>query len=97
MIRWLAALHGLDAPLIDLVTGSRVRVTASKLVRRTLRDLEPHARELGSDRELQGIERILIDGPGADDQLRVYEQMRDVGAVAQLIAELTEAPTLVAA
>jgi carboxylate-amine ligase len=95
--RWLAARHGLDAPLIDLATGSRVRVSASRLVRRTLREIEPHARELGSDRELEGIERILLDGPGADDQLHVYEETRDVGAVARLIAERTEAPTLVAA
>ena len=48
--KWLAARYGLDAPIMDLPTGRRNRVPVSKLVRRTLRELEPHARELGCDR-----------------------------------------------
>ena len=55
--KWLAARYGLDAPVMDLATGSRNRSRSRKLVRRTLRDLEPHARELGSERELEGIAR----------------------------------------
>ena len=47
------------APVMDLVTGRRNRVPISQLIRRTLRDLEPHARELGSERELEGIAEIL--------------------------------------
>ena len=52
--KWLAARYGLDAPVMDLATGRRNRVPIAKLVRRTLRELEPHARELGSERELEG-------------------------------------------
>ena len=55
--KWLAARHGLQAPVMDLVTGRRNRVPIAQLVRRTLRDLEPHARELGCERELEGIAR----------------------------------------
>src|SRR5437870_8498558 len=53
--KWLAARYGLAAPVIDLATGRRNRVPVAQLVRRTLRDIEPHARELGSAREPEGI------------------------------------------
>jgi carboxylate-amine ligase len=95
--KWLAARHGLEAPLIDLETGSRIRVSAARLIRRTLREIEPHARELGSDRELEGIQRILLDGSGSEEQLRVFEETRDIGEVARRIADLTEAAVGVAA
>ena len=55
--KWLAARYGLEAPVMDLATGRRNRVPVAQLVRRTLRDLEPHARELGCERELEGITR----------------------------------------
>jgi carboxylate-amine ligase len=95
--KWLAARYGLEAPLIDLANGSRIRVSAARLVRRTLRELEPHARELGCERELEGIQRILLDGSGAEEQLRVFEETHDVGEVVRRIAELTEAAALVPA
>src|SRR6187549_3625755 len=66
--KWLAARYGLDAPVMDLATGRRIRIPVKKLVRRTLRELEPHARELGSERELEGIEAILGRGNSAEAQ-----------------------------
>ena len=57
--KWLAARYGLEAPVMDLATGRRNRVPVAQLIRRTLRDIEPHARELGSERELEGISEIL--------------------------------------
>ena len=33
--KWLAARYGLDAPVMDLATGRRIRVPLAKLVRRT--------------------------------------------------------------
>jgi carboxylate-amine ligase len=89
--KWLAARYGLEAPLIDLETGRRNRVPVAQLVRRTLRRLEPHARELGSDRELEGIRDILRRGNGADRQLRIYNANRDVVEVVREIADATEA------
>ena len=44
---------------MDLATGRRNRVAVAQLIRRTLKEIEPHARELGSERELEGIEEIL--------------------------------------
>src|SRR5947207_5991564 len=76
--KWLAGRYGLEAPLMDLATGRRNRVPVAQLVRRTLRDLEPHARELGSERELDGIREILSRGNGADAARRVSSADRDL-------------------
>ena len=84
--KWLAARYGLEAPLMDLVTGRRNRIALAQLVRRRLKELEPHARELGSERELEGIEEILRRGNGADRQLRVFNANRDIVEVVQEIA-----------
>jgi carboxylate-amine ligase len=89
--KWLAARYGLEAPVMDLATGRRNRVPVAQLVRRTLRDLEPHARELGCERELEGIRAILARGNGADGQLRVYNANRDIVEVVREIADATEA------
>jgi carboxylate-amine ligase len=88
--KWLAARYGLEAPVIDLATGRRNRVPVAQIVRRTLRDLAPHARELGSERELEGIREILAHGNGADRQLRVHNANRDIVEVVREIADATE-------
>jgi carboxylate-amine ligase len=89
--KWLAARYGLEAPVMDLATGRRNRVPVAQLVRRTLRGLEPHARELGCERELDGVREILAHGNGADRQLRIYNANRDIVEVAREIADATEA------
>jgi glutamate---cysteine ligase / carboxylate-amine ligase len=89
--KWLAARYGLEAPVMDLATGRRNRVPVAQLIRRALREVEPHARELGSDRELEGIRDILARGSGADRQLRVFNANRDIAEVAREIADATEA------
>jgi glutamate---cysteine ligase / carboxylate-amine ligase len=88
--KWLAARYGLDAPVMDLHTGRRNRVPVAQMIRRTLRLVEPHARELGSESELAGIEEILRRGNGADSQVRVYNANRDIVEVVREIAEQTE-------
>jgi glutamate---cysteine ligase / carboxylate-amine ligase len=88
--KWLAGRYGLEAPLMDLATGRRNRIPVSQIVRRTLKDVEPHARELGCERELEGIEEILRNGNGADRQLRVFNANRDIVEVVSEIAATTE-------
>ncbi len=88
--KWLAARYGLEAPVMDLVTGRRNRVPIAQLVRRTLRDLEPHAKELGCDAELEGVKAILSRGNGADRQLRVFNANRDIVEVVAEISKATE-------
>jgi carboxylate-amine ligase len=92
--KWLAARYGLEAPLMDLSTGRRNRVPVAQLIRRTLRDLEPHARELGSDRELEGIREILAKGNGSDRQRRIFNANRDIVEVTREVSEATEAAVI---
>src|SRR5215218_3038047 len=89
--KWLAARYGLEAPVMDIATGRRNRIPVAQLIRRTLKELEPHARELGSDRELEGIQEILGKGNGSDRQLRVFNANRDIVEVVEEIAKATEA------
>jgi carboxylate-amine ligase len=88
--KWLAARYGLEAPVMDLVTGRRNRQPVAQMIRRTLKIVAPHARELGSEAELAGIETILRRGNGADRQQRVFNANRDIVEVAREIAETTE-------
>jgi glutamate---cysteine ligase / carboxylate-amine ligase len=88
--KWLAARYGLEAPVMDLVTGRRNRMSVAQVVRRTLKLIAPHAKELGSEVELAGIDEILRRGNGADRQLRVFNANRDIVEVVREIAELTE-------
>jgi carboxylate-amine ligase len=89
--KWLAARYGLEAPVMDLGAGRRNRVPIARLVRWTLADIEPHARELGSERELEGINEILARGSSSDAQLRIFNANRDIVEVARAIADATEA------
>ena len=89
--KWLAARYGLDAPVMDLHTGRRNRIPVAQAIRRTVRMVEPHARELGSEAELAGVEAILRRGNGADGQLRVFNANRDIVEVVRAIATETEA------
>jgi glutamate---cysteine ligase / carboxylate-amine ligase len=88
--KWLAARYGLEAPVMDLASGRRNRIPVARLVRRTLDEIAPHARELGSDRELEGVPEILSRGSSADRQLRIYNANRDIVEVAREIADATE-------
>jgi carboxylate-amine ligase len=88
--KWLAARYGLEAPIMDLATGRRNRIPVAQMVRRTLKELEPHARELGSEAELEGVREILSRGNSSDRQLRIFNANRDVVEVVREIADATE-------
>ncbi|MBA3381715.1 MAG: glutamate--cysteine ligase [Actinobacteria bacterium] len=94
--KWLAARYGLEAPVMDLGSGRRNRIPVARLVRRTLAEVAPHARELGCERELEGVRDILSRGSSADRQLRIYNTNRDIVEVAREIADATEALPAVA-
>jgi carboxylate-amine ligase len=89
--KWLAARYGLEAPVMDLASASRNRVPVARLIRRTVNELRPHARELESDRELDGVLEILARGSSSDRQLRIYNANRDIVEVAREIANASEA------
>ena len=55
--KWLAARHGLEGELVDLPATDRV--AAAELARRLMDRLRPHAEELGSADDFDGLEDIL--------------------------------------
>jgi glutamate---cysteine ligase / carboxylate-amine ligase len=76
--------------VMDLATGRRNRIPVAQLIRRTLKEIEPHARELGSDRELEGINEILAKGNGSDRPRRIWNANRDLVEVVRELADVTE-------
>ena len=86
-----AARYGLEAPIMDLTTGRRNRIPVAQMVRRTLRAIELHARELGYEREPGKHPWDPRRGNGADRQLRVFNANRDIVEVASEIAAATVA------
>ena len=78
-----AALRGMGGELMDLKAGNHV--PAAELAERLLEELRPSATELGCDQELEGIDRIVRDGTGADRQLEVVERLG--GDLRELVRE----------
>ena len=89
--KWLAARYGLEAPLMDLAAGKRIKVPARTLARRRLRELRPIARELGCAEQLARVEWMCEHGTGAQRQLQVWNANRDLKEVAEEVAAATEA------
>jgi carboxylate-amine ligase len=77
--KWLAARHGLDGELVDL--PSQGRVPTRQLASRLLERLRPHAEDLGSAAELEGVADLLERGNGAARQVVVYEANHDLREV----------------
>jgi carboxylate-amine ligase len=85
--KWLAARRGLEAELVDLPRTHRV--LAKDLARRHMQRLRPHAEELGSVEDFDGLEDLIDNGNGATRQLVVYEANHDLREVVREIIEAT--------
>jgi carboxylate-amine ligase len=79
-----ATRHGLAANLLDRACDL---LPAPEMARRSLEVAAPVAAELGCERELGHIERILDEGCGADVQRRVHEERGMPGLLDYLVAE----------
>ena len=69
--KWRASRYGIDGKLIDF--GKEIEVPFRELAAEMLDFVDDVVDELGSRREVQGVNWILQNGTGADRQLRVYE------------------------
>jgi carboxylate-amine ligase len=83
--KWLAARHGLEGELVDLPKTDRVG--AGELVRRLMTRLRPHAEELGSGDEFDGLEDILENGTGSARQIVVFDANHDLQEVVREIVD----------
>jgi carboxylate-amine ligase len=77
--RWRAGRYGIDGKMIDF--GRRREVDERDLLTEMLAFVAAEMDELGSQRELAHIERIMREGTGADRQLAVWQATGDVQAV----------------
>jgi len=84
--RWRAARYGIGGKLIDFGRGCEVETRS--LIHEILEFVVPEVEELGSQREMAHIERILREGTGADRQMMVWARTQDTRAVVdQIVAE----------
>jgi len=75
--------------LIDF--GREAEVDERNLLRELLEFVSTEVKELGSEREMAHIERIIREGTGADRQLAVWERTQDMKAVVDhIVAETYE-------
>src|SRR3954463_4531282 len=70
--RWRASRYGIDGKLIDF--GREAEVETRQLMEELLEFVASEAEQLGSQREMQHIERICREGTGADRQLAVFQR-----------------------
>jgi glutamate---cysteine ligase / carboxylate-amine ligase len=85
--KWLASRYGLAGELIDLPQSKRV--PARELARRIVERLQPHARELGSERELEAVTELIDGGTGAERQLAEWRANRDLRELVRKIVAST--------
>jgi glutamate---cysteine ligase / carboxylate-amine ligase len=87
--RWRAGRYGLDGKLIDF--GRKREVGERELLHELLKFIAEEVEELGNQREIEHIERVIREGTGADRQLAVWERTQDMKAVVdQIVAETNE-------
>ena len=86
--KWRAARYGLDGKMIYF--GKQTEVPARELIGEILDFVADVVEELGSQKEIGYVRRILGEGNGADRQLRVFEKTRDLRNVVDYMIEETE-------
>jgi glutamate---cysteine ligase / carboxylate-amine ligase len=86
--KWRALRYGIDGKLIDF--GKQIEVPFRDLMEEYLQMIDPVADELGSRHEIDYIRRILQEGTGADRQLRVWRETKDLRAVVDYMVRETE-------
>jgi glutamate---cysteine ligase / carboxylate-amine ligase len=89
--RFLAARDGIDARLIDVTTATRV--PAREQLEALLAACEPHAEDLGSRAELDGL-HALVESPGAARQRAAGDERGLPGLVESLADSFLEAGSL---
>ncbi|HEX3320853.1 MAG TPA: carboxylate-amine ligase [Terriglobales bacterium] len=86
--KWRAARYGINGKMIDW--GKQKEVPTRDLIHEYLDFVDDVLDELGSREEINYIRQILENGTGADRQLHVFEETRDLKSVVDFIIEETE-------
>jgi carboxylate-amine ligase len=87
--RWRASRYGIDGKLIDF--GREAEVETRSLLNELLEFVSTEVNELGTQKEMAHIERIMREGTGADRQLAAFQRTHDMKAVVDhIVAETYE-------
>src|SRR6267142_1624362 len=85
--KWRAVRWGLDGKMIDF--GKQKEVPTRDLILELLDFVDDVVDELGSRKEIEHIHTILERRTSAEEQLRVFEETKDLNAVVDRLIELT--------
>jgi carboxylate-amine ligase len=85
--KWRAVRWGIDGKMIDF--GKQKEVPTRDLILELLEFIDDVVDELGSRNEIEHIHTILERRTSAEEQLRVFEETKDLKAVVDRLIELT--------
>lgn len=83
--KWRASRYGIDGLLIDF--GKEEEVNARALIYELLDFVDPVLDHLGSRHRIAYVHKILEQGTGADRQLAVFNQSKNLVKVSELIRD----------
>ncbi|MEM7187836.1 MAG: carboxylate-amine ligase [Bacteroidota bacterium] len=86
--KWRAGRYGLDGKMIDF--GKECEVDTRDLLEELLAFVDDVVDDLGSRKEVEYVRTMMKNGTGADRQLAVYEQTKDLTKVVDYIIEQTK-------
>jgi carboxylate-amine ligase len=86
--KWRAARWGVEAKLIDF--GRQEEVAFPTLITELLEFIDDVVDELGCRTEVNYVYQMLEQGSGADRQLKVYEETKDLKKVMEYIVSQTQ-------
>ncbi|SDR85587.1 carboxylate-amine ligase [Polaribacter sp. KT25b] len=85
--KWRAGRYGIDGKMIDF--GLEKEMETKFLMREVVEFVDDVLDELGSRKEVEYVFEILKNGTGADRQLKVFEETKDLKKVVDFITERT--------
>lgn len=85
--KWRAARYGIDGKMIDF--GKEEEVDTKVLIEEILDFVDDVLDELGCRAECEAVKDILKSGTGADRQLKVYRETKDLKKVVEYIIDST--------
>ncbi|HYU97693.1 MAG TPA: carboxylate-amine ligase [Pyrinomonadaceae bacterium] len=85
--KWRAVRWGIDGKMIDF--GKQKEVPTRDLILELLEFIDDVVDELGSRKEIEHIHTILQRRTSAEEQLRVFEETKDLNSVVDRLIELT--------
>jgi carboxylate-amine ligase len=85
--KWRAGRYGIDGKMIDF--GKECEVDTRLLLEELLEFIDDVVDELGSRNDIENIRNMMKNGTGADRQLAIYNETKDLTKVVDYIIEQT--------